>query len=121
MNPEIKPFNPENEYFFHEGCHIMELSNQDGDSDLSIARARVSPGVTTTWHRLEGTIERYVILEGQGLVELENINPRKVFPGDAVIIPANCPQRITNTGTTDLIFLALCTPRFKPENYRTLE
>jgi len=37
--------------------------------------------------------------------------------GDTVIIPPQCPQRIENTGTEDLIFLAICTPPFKGENY----
>jgi mannose-6-phosphate isomerase-like protein (cupin superfamily) len=27
-------------------------------------------------------------------------------------------QRVTNTGEEDLVFLAICTPRFRPENYR---
>lgn len=29
-----------------------------------------APGVTTRWHRVKGTSERYVILEGKGRVEV---------------------------------------------------
>jgi mannose-6-phosphate isomerase-like protein (cupin superfamily) len=40
-----------------------------------------------------------------------------VGPGDTVLIPPGCRQRVTNTGQEDLIFLAICSPRFRPENY----
>jgi mannose-6-phosphate isomerase-like protein (cupin superfamily) len=33
------------------------------------------------------------------------------------VIAAGERQRITNTGSQDLIFNAVCTPRFKVENY----
>ncbi len=104
------------EYWFREGCHITEWSNGATDEDLSVARARVEPGQTTRWHRLAGTTERYVILEGRGRAEVgdELID---VIAGDVVIIPPGQPQRITNTGEADLVFLAICTPRFQPANY----
>lgn len=120
MTPQILPFTPAAEYFLDEGCYIIELSNQDSDPALSIARARVSPGVTTQWHRLAGTAERYVILDGEGLVEVGDLAPQQVRVGDVVMIPADCPQRIANTGAGDLVFLALCTPRFRLENYRSI-
>ncbi|MES1263705.1 MAG: cupin domain-containing protein, partial [Peristeroidobacter soli] len=81
----------------------------------------VEPGVTTRWHRLAGTIERYVILEGRGRVEVGSLEAREVGPGDVVLIPAMCRQRITNTGAADLVFLAICTPRFEQANYQDLE
>jgi mannose-6-phosphate isomerase-like protein (cupin superfamily) len=78
------------------------------------------PGATTRWHRVQGTIERYVILEGKGLVEVGNLPPQEVGPGDVVIIPAGCRQRITNIGEKDLVFLCFCTPRFLQEAYQDL-
>jgi 23S rRNA-/tRNA-specific pseudouridylate synthase len=41
--------------------------------------------------------------------------------GDVVRIPPMCRQRITNVGTTDLVFLAICTPRFMPQAYEDIE
>lgn len=114
----IQRYTPENEYFFIEGCYINELSNQASDADVSIARAKVRPGVTTQWHQLVNTVERYIILEGNGLVEVGDKPAEPVFPGDIVIIPASTPQRITNNGDSDLIFLAICTPRFIEKNYQ---
>jgi mannose-6-phosphate isomerase-like protein (cupin superfamily) len=70
---------------------------------------------------LRGVTERYLILEGQGDVELGGKPPQGVAAGDVVLIPPGCPQRIANTGRVDLIFLALCTPCFKLACYEDLE
>ncbi len=121
MTPEVHAYAPGAEYFFREGCHINELANSARDPDVSIARARVEPGVTTRWHALDGIDERYVILEGRGRVELGDHLERAVAPGDVVFIPARTPQRISNTGDGDLVFLAVCSPRFRPEAYQDLE
>ena len=105
------------EYYFEEGCFITELHNSTDDAAVSVARARVRPGETTRWHRLPGICERYLIVEGSGLVELGEAAPRMVGPGETVVIAPGLRQRITNNGKTDLIFLAVCTPRFVPEAY----
>ena len=122
MQPSIIKSNPNAEYFFEEGCYILEYSNSDKDADLSIARARVSPNTSTQLHKLSNTIERYFIIEGKGEITLGPYQQQKekhslVEAGDTVIIPADCPQAIRNTGDSDLIFLVMCTPRFKPEHY----
>ena len=116
----IRP-DPANEYGTEERCHILEMSNSENDEALSVARARVEPGVTTAFHRCENTAERYVITQGKGRVEIEGLSPADVSVGDVVIIPPSAEQRITNTGSEDLVFLALCTPRFRPENYKHTE
>jgi mannose-6-phosphate isomerase-like protein (cupin superfamily) len=121
MNPAIKPLNLEHEFYILENCYITELCNSPEDPAISIARARVLPGVTTRWHRLRGTIERYYILSGAGRAEIGNLLPQDVSPGDAVLIPPMCRQRITNTGTSDLIFLAICSPGFKQEVYEDVD
>lgn len=121
MNATIKPFRPATEHVIDEGCHIVEMLQADDDPLLSIARARVEPGATTRWHRLAGTSERYVISAGQGLVEIGGLAPQAVGPGDVVLIPPGCRQRITNTGPGDLLFLAICTPPFQAANYQDVE
>jgi len=121
MRATIRQVNPNAESFIPEGCFILELSNSSDDPDVSIARARVAPGATTRWHRLTGTAERYVILTGTGRVEVGDLPPQDVTPGDVVHIPPACRQRITNIGGDDLVFLAVCTPRFQPACYENLE
>ena len=121
MNPTlVKPTviagDESKEYFFREGCHILELWNDPADPGVSIARARVEPGTVTRSHQLSDTVERYVILAGTGEFLSDEIKTT-VQAGDVVVIPANQPQAIKNTGSTDLIFLAICSPRFSEENY----
>jgi mannose-6-phosphate isomerase-like protein (cupin superfamily) len=121
MKEAVRRSDPGAEFFTSEKCHIIELDNTPDDPEASIARARVAPGITTQWHRLIGTTERYVILEGNGRVEVGSLSPEDVKPGDVVLIPPSCRQRITNLGQGDLIFLAVCTPRFLPGAYEEME
>ena len=121
MNPFILNANANPEFFTAEQCHILEMSNTPRDPDCSIARARVEPGVTTRLHRLAAVTERYLILEGRGRAEIGTLPSRDVAPGDVIFIPPGCPQRITNTGSTDLVFLAICTPRFTPGCYEDID
>ena len=121
MKPLIVPFDAGKEFFTDEQCYIIELSNTESDADVSIARARVTAGVTTEWHQLKATTERYCILSGSGMVEIGDLPGQEVAEGDVVLIPPMCRQRITNTGSDDLVFLAICSPRFLPENYLTID
>ena len=109
------------EYFFIEGCHILELFNIKADNKVSITRARVEPGKETKLHRLEGIEERYLIQSGTGLATIGDHPAFTVKKNDVVTIAANIPQKIRNTGNDDLIFLAICTPRFTPEAYYACE
>ena len=121
MVPQILKFDPSKEYFTPEGCYIIENVNLPADPDLSVAVARVEPGVSTRWHRLTGTIERYIIREGTGLVEIGDQTPQEVRPGDVVLIPPMCRQKITNTGDNDLVFLCICTPGFTTACYTDID
>ena len=120
MKACIKHFEPVNEYYFDEGCHINELSNSGDDPELSIARARVAPGQTTRWHRLHDVSERYLVLEGRGLAQVADLAPVEVGPGDVVIIPPGAAQRITALGDQDLVFLAVCVPPFTEQAYEEI-
>lgn len=113
----ISAYKPTSEFFTGERCYIIEIHNRSDDEDCSIARVRVTPGVTTQLHALRGTVERYVILEGEGRVEIGGEPATLVRPLDVVYIPKGASQRITSTADDDLIFLAICIPRFRRENY----
>jgi mannose-6-phosphate isomerase-like protein (cupin superfamily) len=120
MKQGIRRQNLGNEFYTSEGCYITEISNSTDDPEVSIARARLEPGVTTRWHRLHGTAERYVIIKGRGRVNIGTLDPQEVAAGDVVLIPPLCRQRITNIGADDLVFLAICTPRFSDEIYEDI-
>ncbi len=116
----IRPHPPE-EYWFVEGCHILEWHNRAEDPALSVARARVAAGQTTRWHRLQGITERYLILSGRGRVEIEGLAPAEIGEGAVVVIPPGCAQRIACLGDEELVFLAMCTPRFEAQAYVDVE
>ena len=121
MKEAIKQQNLGNEFYTPEKCYITELCNMPDDPDVSIARARVEPGITARWHRLKGTIERYYIVSGRGRMEVGKLPPQEVNAGDVVLIPPMCRQRITNIGSEDLVFLAICTPGFSNDVYEDIE
>jgi mannose-6-phosphate isomerase-like protein (cupin superfamily) len=121
LNLNVRKLDLRKEALTAERCWILESQNTPEDPAVSIARARVERGITTAWHAVEGTIERYVIVEGRGRVEVGDVPPTEVWPGDVVLIPAGVRQRIANIGACDLIFYCVCTPRFEQRNYRELE
>lgn len=108
------------EYFFKEGCFIEEWHNSPNDAAMSVARVRVEPHQKTRLHSLRDTEERYVMLQGIAEVTVGTKSWR-VTEGDIVVIPAGTPQCIQNLDDTDLLFLAICTPRFEVHNYQDLQ
>jgi mannose-6-phosphate isomerase-like protein (cupin superfamily) len=108
------------EYYFEEGCYITELWNENSDDGVSVAQARLGAGETTKKHALKGTSERYLVLSGEGLVHIGDNQPQTVRQNDVVYIPPSTSQFIKNTGDCDLVFLAICSPRFQTENYVSL-
>ena len=108
------------EFYTDERCYITEILNCTESPDVSLAIARVKPGVTTQLHRLSGVAESYVVLRGTGVAEVEH-QRFPVIAGDKVIIPIGAPQRISNDGEIDLEFYCVCLPRFEPACYVNLE
>lgn len=117
MQEESKPVE---EVWTREGCFIKEYLNDPHLPEVSVARSRVEPGVTTELHALD-VIEWYCIHAGQGLMRVGDREPFMVSTGDTVRIPADREQQITNTGETDLLFLCVCVPRFTTASHTALE
>lgn len=107
-------------FYTEERCTITELLNTDRCEDVSLAECRVVAGETTQLHSLQ-IAERYVVQQGTGMMELAGTDTFRIGPGDCVLIPAGCAQRVCNTGVEDLVFLCVCTPRFLPGYYQVLE
>jgi mannose-6-phosphate isomerase-like protein (cupin superfamily) len=121
MQPLIHQPDPSTEYETPERCRILKIWDDDRDGSVSIARATIQPGITTQPHRLRGVHERYLIIQGTGIVKVGDMAPQQVFPGDVVVLPAGTSQQISNVGETDLVFYCICTPRFSPDCYESLE
>ena len=111
---------PVQEIWTRERCFIAELLNDPALPEVSVARCRVEPGVTTELHALN-VLEWYCIEQGEGLMRVGSGEPYAVIAGDSVRIPADCEQQITNTGDVDLLFLCVCVPRFTTDCYSALE
>jgi mannose-6-phosphate isomerase-like protein (cupin superfamily) len=105
------------EFMTDENVFILESWHSPLDPALSIARGRLAPGATSVPHILPGTAERYIIVEGEGELALAGLGVRPVRAGDVVFFPAGRPQTVTNTGETDLVLYAICTPPFDAANY----
>ena len=121
MEPRIEKAVGKKEFPTGERCWILENWNAKDDPALTIAQARVEPGVTTEWHALEGVTERYVVIAGRGRMDVDVLPPTEIAPGDVVFIPAGVRQRVSNIGSSDLIFYCVCTPPFTPACYRPWE
>ena len=117
----INQYDPQNQFSTAERCDINELINHRDDTQCSIARASVAPGVCTQLHAVKNTVERYIILAGHGRVFINNSSPENVSYLDAVTIPSGATQKIVNCGDTELFLLCICTPRFEQKNYYNLE
>jgi mannose-6-phosphate isomerase-like protein (cupin superfamily) len=122
MHPNLLRPDESKEFFTNERCHILEmLNNHKSDKPFSIARARVESGVTTVWHRLNGILEFYYILEGRGFMEIGEDPGFAVKQNDIVQIEPGMAQRIKNIGDEDLIFLVICNPPFTDDNYEEFD
>ncbi|WP_051228290.1 cupin domain-containing protein [Pleomorphomonas oryzae] len=118
-HPFLIPSGGLREFPTSERCFITELLNDPSRPDVSLARARVAPGMVTQLHALD-VEETYLIEVGSGMMEVDGHRFR-VGPGDGVRIPKGTSQRIENDGGTDLVFLCLCQPHFRAEGYINLE
>lgn len=110
------------EFVAGDNCILREILHPDkADLDLrySLAHAVVRPGLTTWKHRLK-TSEVYYIMEGEGIMHIDDeIAP--VHPGSTVYIPPKATQCITNSGKADLVFICIVDPAWRKEDEEVVE
>jgi mannose-6-phosphate isomerase-like protein (cupin superfamily) len=100
----------------NDGCEVQELLHPKHDPvDLpySVAVCRVAVGGQTYQHYLRQT-EVYLIMAGHGRAHIGTASV-ELRPGDAVVIPAEVPQWIENTGELELQFAAIVSPPWTAE------
>jgi len=110
------------EFIAGDNCTLREILHPDkADLDLrySLAHAVVAPGQTTWLHALR-TSEVYYILSGEGRMRIDG-EEASVRPGDTVYIPPKARQQITNTGSTDLMFMCIVDPAWRREDEEVVE
>jgi mannose-6-phosphate isomerase-like protein (cupin superfamily) len=84
----------------------------------SLAHAVVKPGKKTLPHRLAAS-EVYYVLSGRGIMHVDD-EAERVRPGQAVYIPPGSVQFIENPGRSDLAFLCLVDPAWRPGDEEVL-
>jgi mannose-6-phosphate isomerase-like protein (cupin superfamily) len=84
----------------------------------SLAHATAKPGQSSRPHKLK-TSEVYYILEGEGIMYVDD-KSAKVRSGQIVYIPPNSVQYIQNIGNSDLRFLCIVDPAWRPEDEEVL-
>jgi mannose-6-phosphate isomerase-like protein (cupin superfamily) len=104
-------------YETRDGSLIRELMHPDvhGNCRQSLAEATLSPGRTTFIHRHGRAEEIYYVLQGEGLITVDD-EKQPVGRGDAVLIPPGSWHCITNTGAIELVFLCCCSPAYQHDD-----
>jgi mannose-6-phosphate isomerase-like protein (cupin superfamily) len=105
------------EFIAGDNCRLREILHPDKiDIQLrySLAHAAVKPG-DTTWKHLLRTSEVYYIIDGEGIMYI-NDQAAPVRPGSTVYIPPNAVQCIRNSGSRDLVFLCIVDPAWRKED-----
>ena len=97
-------------------CELLHPSHEQGKVPIgySIAHASVMEGKRTQRHRLTAS-EVYYILKGKGEMVVDG-ERQEVGPGEAIYIPPDSIQFISNQGKGDLEFLAIVEPPWRKEN-----
>ncbi|MFW9997237.1 MAG: cupin domain-containing protein [Candidatus Odinarchaeota archaeon] len=108
-----------------DGAAIRELLHPDREigelkMDYSLAYAVVKIGKSTYPHRLKSSSEVYYILNGRGMMHIED-ESSIVTPGQVVYVPPNKQQYIENKGQNDLEYLVIVYPSWNPSDPELLQ
>lgn len=93
-----------------DGSTIRELHHTERQS---LAEAALEPGQSTQRHFHRQSEEIYVVLDGEGDLEIDG-ETRRVGPGDAALIPPGAWHEICAVGA--LRFLCCCAPPYSHED-----
>lgn len=85
--------------------HILGSKELNGKCGL-YAEVTIEPNCTLGYHEHFGESETYYILSGNGLYN-DNGVTRPVKAGDVTFTGSGHGHALDNTGTTDLVFMAL--------------
>jgi len=95
-----------------DGSTIRELHHTAAQS---LAEATLAPGQATERHYHRASEEIYMVLAGEGLLEVDG-DKRPVGEGDAALIPPGAWHAIRNDAAGDLRFLCCCAPPYSHDD-----
>ncbi len=82
------------------------LTHELRDKCSLYARVTVPPGVSVSDHKHEGNGESYFFLKGSGTYTEDGVS-RPISAGDSTWTPSGSSHGLENTGSEDLVFMAL--------------
>lgn len=92
---------------------ILHPKQDPVETGYSLAHAYLPAGAASLPHRLVGS-ETYYILQGTGVLYIEE-QPIPLAPNTVAWVPPNALQHVDNTGESDLVFLCIVEPYWRPE------
>ena len=100
-----------------DGSTIRVLLDAElgGAVNQSLAEAWLEPGQATERHYHARTEELYVLLDGEGEMEVDG-DRRRVGPGEAILIPPGAWHQIRAEGSVPLRFLCCCAPPYADDD-----
>ena len=108
-----------------DDTQVREILNPEHDLPklvlrYSLAHASLEPGTASLPHKFHEASEVYYILEGQGIMHIDD-ETTEVYPGDTIYIPPHAVQWIECTGNKELKFLCIVDPAWKPNAEELVE
>ncbi len=99
---------------------VLHPKNDGIKSGFSLAHATVQKGGKTVPHRLKNSVEVYYIIQGRGVMHIDD-EAEEIRENQAVFIPPGSVQWIENTGDEDLVFICVVSPPWSEEDEEVLE
>jgi mannose-6-phosphate isomerase-like protein (cupin superfamily) len=91
------------------------LDGETGTRNQSLAEAWLEPGQATQRHYHAASEELYVLLDGEGELEVDGERSH-VGPGAAILIPPGARHQIRASESGPLRFLCCCAPPYSHDD-----
>lgn len=96
--------------FDDEHAVVTLMYSNIADGGLGIVMWNLEPGQENDYHRHPETEHLHVIVAGEAEYTIDGGRPITVKMGQAVMVPANVPHGIRNTGAERCSYLAVTSP-----------
>lgn len=118
----VRRLNECEEFLAGDHTHLRELLHPDRAPvkvGYSLAHGHLSSGADSKRHRLSSA-EVYYFLTGRGVFHIDD-HSSLIEPGMVVYVPPGTEQWVQNSGDSQMEFLCLVDPAWKPEDEHILE
>lgn len=102
------------QFISQDNAIVQEIVSHRNSSvkNQSLAKVTIEPGKTIFEHYHKKTEELYHIIQGEGIMVIED-EKQKVGEGETVIILPGQKHKIANRRDSDLVMLVMCAPGYE--------